>query len=123
MRSATLLLFVALVALAHSQTNEAESDSVWTKPAHALVQPVLEMAGAPASVSFDVDNRSGLSPADLQQVRRALDNEFRTAKVKVVRMDSAIAEIKFVLSRNARGLLWIAQVKQGTTERRAWHPQ
>lgn len=115
-RSANLVLVLALAAFAQSQTTESEGASVWNKPAHDIVQQVLEVAGTPASVSFEVDNRSGLSPSDLQQIRGEIEQELRAAKIKVVRMDSAVAEIRFVLSRNARGLLWIARVKQGTSE-------
>lgn len=114
--TAILLLLLILPTGAHAQTSDTEVFSPWTKPAHQIVEQVLEVAGAPASVSIEVENRSGLTPAGMQQIRLALDHEFRSAKVKVVRMDSAVAEIKFTLSRNVRGLLWIAQVKQGTSE-------
>lgn len=115
-RSLTLLLLLTLSSLAHSQTNESEPETVWTKPIRDLVAQILDVAGNPSSVAYDVENRAGFSAADFQQGRRAIENEFRTAKVKVVRMDSAVAEVRFLLSRNARGLIWVAKVKQGTSE-------
>ncbi|HUR37222.1 MAG TPA: hypothetical protein VM009_05355 [Terriglobales bacterium] len=116
-RAAALSVLLCFAILAHAQaTNDEDQDPVWTKPAHDLVKEALDKAASPATVSYDVENRAGLSPAAFQQVRRAIDNEFRAAKVKIVRMESAIAEMKFILSRNPRGLLWIARVKQGTTE-------
>ncbi|MEO5936549.1 MAG: hypothetical protein ABIP81_04990 [Terriglobales bacterium] len=115
-RSIALWLIITLSAMAFSQTGEAEAESVWTTPARELVQQILDVAGAPSSVAYDVENRGGLAAADFQQVRRAIENEFRAAKVKVVPMDSAVAEFRFLLSRNARGLIWIAKVKQGTSE-------
>lgn len=109
---AVILVLFLCTRFALSQT---EPENPWTRPAHDLVREVLEQAGSPPSVAFEVENRSGIAPADLQSIRRALDNEFRAAKVTVVRTDSAVAEVRFILSRNARGPLWIAKVKQGPT--------
>jgi hypothetical protein len=117
-RAAILLLLLCLASSAPAQTpnNSAEPESIWSKPAHDLVKKALDKAGSPSSVTFEVENRSAISSADMQQIRKSIDNELRAAKIKVVRMESALAEMRFILSRNSRGLLWIAQVKQGTTE-------
>jgi hypothetical protein len=114
-RRSVLPLFIVLM-LAASSSAQTESETIWTRPVRQLLRAALEKAGSPSSVVFDVENRAGLSPADLQQIRKTFDYELRAAKVRVVRMESAVAEMRFILSRDPRGLLWIAQTRQGTSE-------
>ncbi|HUS19658.1 MAG TPA: hypothetical protein VMZ25_08400 [Terriglobales bacterium] len=113
--AATVFMLLSVGGSADAQSSPAP-DSPWSRPAHDLLTKALDKAGSPSTVTIDVENRSALSSSDLQSIRQAFDNELRAAKVKVVRMESALSEMKFILSRNARGLLWIAQVKQGTSE-------
>jgi len=106
------LLLLVLVACSHAQTDT----SPWTAPANEIVELLMGKAGSPTSVSLEIENRALHSPADQGLIRKALDEAFREAGAKMVRADAAQADVKITLSRNVSGLVWIAQVKQGTTE-------
>jgi len=105
-----LLLFFGTQAFAQDVVH-----SVWMKPAHDLVEELLTQGGSPSSVTVTIENRSSMTSSDIAEARKALDAQFRSAKVTVVKPDLAIAEIKFTFSENLRGFLWIADVKQGLT--------
>jgi hypothetical protein len=75
----------------------------------------MNRAGSPGFVTLDVQNISSLSNADVALARKAIEAQLRAANVRLVKQERAVAEINVTISENPQGLLWIAEVKQGTT--------
>src|SRR6478672_6064591 len=85
-------------------------------------KPVLEMAGkisaatGPGVVALDITNRSSVSAADVEVIRRSITTELAAAGVRVWQPDQAAATVKLTLSENLDSYVWVAQIQQGTSE-------
>jgi hypothetical protein len=105
---ATFLLWVFLqagVALAAD----------WQVPAGQLAQRIAGITG-PGAVAVNLVNRSALSPADLEDVRRKLLSELAAYGVQAATSEQAASSVRVSLSENLQGYLWIAEIHQGTSE-------
>ncbi|HET7751571.1 MAG TPA: hypothetical protein VFK81_19420 [Terriglobales bacterium] len=83
----------------------------WGTPARALAQKIAAVTG-PGAVALEVNNRSSLRPAEVEQARGALIAELGTLGVQAVESGQA-ATVRVTFSENAQSYLWIAQVRQG----------
>jgi hypothetical protein len=66
----------------------------------------------PGAVALEVNNRSSLRPAEVEQARGALIAELGTLGVQAVESGQA-ATVRVTFSENAQSYLWITQVRQG----------
>ena len=110
MRPAMRISRLFLCALLLSSLARA---GVWTDGARDLAQKISAKTGS-GTVTLDVKNSSGLSPRDVDEVRRELVTQLAARGVTVG--GSAVADVRVTLSENVSGLLWIAQVRQGTAQ-------
>lgn len=85
----------------------------WNQPARAFIEQLMAKSGNPSAITFEFTNNSSLDAAQSNAVRQALMAELRARNVRVVESAQAIADIKVTLSENARGYLWIADIRQG----------
>jgi hypothetical protein len=83
----------------------------WGAPARSLAQEIAAVTG-PGAVALEVNNRSSLRPAEVEQARGALAAELAVLGVKIVESGQAV-NVRVTFSENAQSYLWIAQVNQG----------
>jgi hypothetical protein len=86
----------------------------WGAPARDLARKIAALTG-PGAIALEVNNRSSLRPAEIDQARAALVAELGALGVQVVESGQAAA-VRVTFSENARSYLWIAQVRQGADE-------
>ena len=87
----------------------------WNKPVAQLAGKIANVTG-PGVVALEISNRSSISGADVEQIRRNLTTELASSGVRVWQPDQAAATIKLTLSENLESYVWVAEVHQGTAE-------
>ncbi len=102
----SFLLFVHAVAHADSFS---EGD-------RSLVQQISAHIGAGSAVALTCSNLSSLAPKQFEQVQRDLQSQLRAQGMKLVPFSQSVAEVRATLSENARGYLWVAQIRQGQAQ-------
>ena len=116
-KPATLSLYaiILLVSLCAARGQEAGQTSV-TVAANSLVQDVLARAGAPSSLAVSFQNVSQV-PGDLQEaVQNAIFAGLRNAGVRVVKPETAVADVKIIFSEDWQGYILIAMIHQGPSQ-------
>lgn len=89
--------------------------SKWQAPAEQLAQKIAAVTG-PGAVALDVANRSSISQADADEIRRQLTTSLAILGVHFVSADQAAATIHISLSENLQNYVWVAEIHQGTNE-------
>jgi hypothetical protein len=89
--------------------------SDWRAPEEQLARKIAAATG-PGAVALDIANRSSLSRADVEEIRRGLMTELAGLGVRVVNADQAAATVQITLSENLQNYLWVAEVHQGNNE-------
>jgi len=87
----------------------------WTEPTAQLAREIAAITG-PGTVTLTVHNASSITADNIPVIKRDLQNELRSAGVRVVAMNAA-AEIRLTLSENAQSYVWIAEVRQANETR------
>ena len=100
--------FCALAALALACCLPAAAQ--WTEPTAQLARDIAAITG-PGTVTLTVHNVSSLTADYIPVIKRDLQNDLRSAGVRVVGANAA-ADIKLTLSENAQGYVWVAEVHQ-----------
>ncbi|MGO9650332.1 MAG: hypothetical protein ACLPOO_20045 [Terriglobales bacterium] len=70
----------------------------------------------PGAVFLEVTNRSSLSSADVDEIRRGLWTELAALGVHSVAADQAAATIQVSLSENAQNYVWVTEIRLGNNE-------
>jgi hypothetical protein len=96
----------ALLALAFCLPAAAQ----WSEPIAQLARDIAAITG-PGTVTLTVHNISSLTADYVPVIKRDLQNDLRSAGVRVVSANAA-ADIKITLSENAQGYVWVAEVNQ-----------
>jgi hypothetical protein len=116
-KASTLSLYgiILLVSLCAVRAQEAGQASV-TVASNSLVQEVLSRAGSPSSLAVSFQNVSQV-PAELQEAaQNAIFAGLRNAGVRVVKPETAVAEVKIIFSEDWQGYVWIAMIQQGPSQ-------
>ena len=116
-KASTLSLYgiILLVSLCAVRAQEASQASV-TVASNSLVQEVLSRAGSPSSLAVSFQNVSQV-PAELQEAaQNAIFAGLRNAGVRVVKPETAVAEVKIIFSEDWQGYVWIAMIQQGPSQ-------
>jgi hypothetical protein len=107
-RAARLLVLMLL----HASMVRA---SDWRAPEEQLARKIA-LATGPGAVALEVANRSSLSRADVEDIRRGLRTELAALGVRFVNADQAAATTQVTLSENLQNYLWVAEIHQGNRE-------
>jgi hypothetical protein len=102
------------VALALLLIVPASRGADWGTPARSLAQKIATVTG-PGAIALQMNNRSSLKPAEVEQARGALLSELATMGVQVLESGQS-ATVRVTFSENAQSYLWIAEVRQGASE-------
>lgn len=87
----------------------------WHAPEQQLAGKISAVTG-PGAVALQLNNRSSLSPADVEQIRNGLTSELMYAGVHLVSSDQAVATVNVTLSENLRSYLWVAEIHGGAND-------
>jgi len=89
--------------------------SDWRAPQEQLARKIAAATG-PGAVALDVMNRSALSRADVEAIRRGLLSELGALGVRFVNADQAAATVQITFSENLQNYVWVAEIHQGTNQ-------
>ena len=77
-----------------------------------FVQEILSRNGLPGTLAVSFENLSSLSAEDQQLVKSVVLGRFRGSGARLVKADSAAAEVLITLSEDWQGYVWVANIKQ-----------
>lgn len=83
--------------------------------ASQFVQEILSRAGSPSAITLSFDNVSSLPAADQDALKKSITAGFRAAGVRLVKAEYAIAEIQITFSEDWQNFVWVASIRQGTS--------
>jgi hypothetical protein len=89
--------------------------SDWRTPEEQLARRIAAATG-PGAVALDVANKSSISRAEAEEIRRGLTSELATLGVRLVSADQSAATVQVTLSENLREYVWVAEIHQGNNE-------
>ena len=89
--------------------------SDWRQPEEQLARKIAAATG-PGAVALDVANKSSISHADADEIRRGLTSELATLGVRLVNADQAAATVQVTLSENLQEYVWVAEIHEGNNE-------
>jgi len=112
-RAASSLLFFLLCMPAMGAPDLRVND--WRTPEQQLAEKIAAVTG-PGAVALQVVNRSSLSRAEWDGIRRGLLTEMASLGVRFVNADQAAATVQVSLSEDLQNYVWIAEIHQGTNE-------
>ena len=87
----------------------------WQAPVSQLSAKIVAATG-PGIVALEINNRSSISSADAEEIRRELVSSLSTSGVRVWQPDQAAATIKLRLSENLREYVWVAEIQAGASD-------
>ena len=89
--------------------------SDWHTPAAQLAAKISAITG-PGVIALEINNRSSISAADVEQIRGLVVSELATAGIRVWQADQAASVAKVTLSENLNSYIWISEIQQGAGE-------
>jgi len=87
----------------------------WHDPVTQLAAKITGSTG-PGVVGLEINNRSSISSADVEEIRRELTASLTTSGVRVWQPDQAAANIKLTLSENLQEYVWVAEIQAGASD-------
>jgi hypothetical protein len=89
--------------------------SDWRDPVSQLAAKIIAATG-PGVVALEIHNRSSISSAETEEIRRELTSLLATSGVRIWQPDQAAANIKLTLSENLQDYIWVAEIQAGATD-------
>jgi len=87
----------------------------WRTPETQLAGKIAAGTG-PGVIAIEINNRSSISSADVEAIRRALIGDLASSGIRVWDPDQAAAVVKITLSESLQNYVWVAEIQQGTSE-------
>jgi hypothetical protein len=106
--AASSLVFLLLCLSAMRATD-------WRAPEQQLAQKIAGVTG-PGPVALQVVNRSSLSPAESDAIRRRLLAELAALGVRLVNADQAATAVQVSFSEDLQNYVWLAEIHQGSNQ-------
>ena len=89
--------------------------SDWHDPVSQLAAKITTATG-PGVVALEINNRSSISSADADEIRRQLVALLATSGVRIWQPDQASANIKLTLSENLQEYVWVAEIQAAAND-------
>jgi len=86
----------------------------WRAPEKRLAEEIAAITG-PGVIAVEIANRSSISSAEVETIRRLLISDLASAGVRVWDPDQAAAVARLTFSENLDDYVWVAEVQQGTS--------
>ncbi len=106
-RSLLPLLMLLVAAAAWGQN--------WAGAEEQLAGKIVAVVGAKA-MTVEVSNRSSLSAATADDVRRGLLTQLAALGTRFVNAEQAAATVRVSLSENLQSYVWVAEIRQGASD-------
>src|ERR1700722_8995293 len=87
----------------------------WRDPVSQLSAKISAATG-PGVAALEINNRSSINSADVEEIRRELSSSLAASGVRVWQPDQAAANIKITFSENLQEYVWVAQVQSGPSD-------
>lgn len=116
LNTALKLGFCACLVCLMQAVSAAQPDSI-PLPAttNEFVQQILSRSASPSAVAVTFQNVSSLPPQSQESVQNGIFNAFRSANVRLVKPEQAVAEVQITFSEDWQSYVWIAAVQQGSS--------
>ena len=98
----------------------ALASNSWDSPSADFAKQIAGLTG-PGTITLSIVNRSNLSEEDVNTIRHSLERELRSAGL-TVRGKDGDSGVRITLSQNMSGLLWVAEIQEGSETRIAMLP-
>ena len=76
----------------------------------------ISAATGPGVIALDIANRSSISAAEVENIRRNLTDVLANSGVRVWQPGQAAGTVKVTLSESLQNYVWVAEIQQGTNE-------
>ena len=87
----------------------------WHDPVSQLAAKITAATG-PGVVALEINNRSSISSADVEEIRRQITSTLSASGVRIWQPDQATANIKLTFSENLQDYVWVAEIQSGTSD-------
>ncbi len=87
----------------------------WNEPEQQLARKIVAVTG-PGAVVITLENRSSLSKRDNEIIQNGLRSALEGLGIRFVKAEQAAATVAIYLSENSASYVWVAEVRQGTSE-------
>src|SRR2546423_1222124 len=87
----------------------------WHDPVSQLAAKITAATG-PGVVALEITNRSSISSADVEEIRRQITSTLSASGVRIWQPDQAAANIKLTFSENLQDYVWVAEIQSGTSD-------
>jgi len=87
----------------------------WHDPVSQLAAKITAATG-PGVVALEINNRSSISSADVEEIRRQITSTLSASGVRIWQPDQAAANIKLTFSENLQDYVWVAEIQSGTSD-------
>lgn len=87
----------------------------WRRPEAQLAEKIAAITG-PNVIALDVTNRSSISSAEADGIRRRLTALLADSGVRVFEPDQAAGIVRVTLSESLQNYVWVAEIRQGTSD-------
>jgi hypothetical protein len=115
-KTAYIRWFCAFLFICMATASAVPQDAPFLSAAATeFVQLILSRAGSPSAVAVTFQNLSSLSPETQEATQNAIFNGFRSAGVKVLKPEQAVADVHITFSEDWQGYVWVANIQQGSS--------
>jgi hypothetical protein len=87
----------------------------WNTPEQHLARKIVTVTG-PGAVAVTIENRSSLGKRDSEIIQNGLHNALEALGLRFVKADQAAATVTISLSENSTSYVWVAEIRQGTSD-------
>jgi len=87
----------------------------WNEPEQQLAHKIVAVTG-PGAVALTVENLSSLSKRDHEIIQNGLRSALEGLGIRFVNAEQAAATVAISLSENSASYVWVAQIRQSTSE-------
>src|SRR5215468_7110421 len=87
----------------------------WHQLTDQLAPKITAVTG-PGVVALEIENRSSISAADVEQIRSELKSGLSIAGIKIWQPEQSSATIRVTLSENLQNYVWVAEIQQAAEE-------
>ncbi len=86
------------------------------RPLVAQLSGKISAATGPGVIALDIANRSSISAAEVENIRRNLTDILANSGVRVWQPEQAAGNVKVTLSESLQNYVWVAEILQGANE-------
>ena len=110
-----MVLHLATASRTRGAAQAPTSQDYWTDGAGELAAKIVARTAPQTTVALTVRNISSLGDDDVARIRRALRSELRRRRLRLTPDEHTGGEVQVTLSENIEGLVWVAEIRNGSS--------